>query len=94
MRGGAEGDIEDDGALLASGEGNAKRVDADDPEAGELVGRFTAFSFTVASMDTALVELADCSIEWLGRSERQPWGGILSHFKDTDGNILTLVQYP
>ena len=65
-----------------------------DREAGGLVGRFTAFSFTVTSMETALTELGHQRIEWISQSERQPWGGLLSHFKDPDGNILTLVQYP
>jgi catechol 2,3-dioxygenase-like lactoylglutathione lyase family enzyme len=69
-------------------------VDPGDPEAVGLVGRFTAFSFTVINMETALSNLRGRSIEWLGLPERQPWGGLLSHFKDPDGNILTLVQYP
>jgi catechol 2,3-dioxygenase-like lactoylglutathione lyase family enzyme len=69
-------------------------VDPDDPEAAGLVGRFTAFSFTVTSMETAVNNLRGRSIEWLGLPERQAWGGLLSHLKDPDGNILTLVQYP
>jgi lactoylglutathione lyase len=71
-----------------------EHVDAADPEASELVGRFSAFSFTVTNMELTLNELRDRSIEWLSLSERQQWGGLLSHFKDPDGNILTLVQYP
>ena len=71
-----------------------EHVDPGDPEAAGLVGRFTAFSFTVANMETALTDLRGRSIEWLGAPERQPWGGILSHFKDPDGNVLTLVEYP
>jgi lactoylglutathione lyase len=71
-----------------------EQVDAADPEASGLVGRFTAFSFTVKNMELTLNELRDDSIEWLSRAERQEWGGILSHFKDPDDNILTLVQYP
>jgi Glyoxalase/Bleomycin resistance protein/Dioxygenase superfamily len=46
------------------------------------------------SMETALTDLQGRPIEWLGSPERQPWGGLLSHFKDPDGNVLTLVQYP
>ena len=71
-----------------------EHVDTTDPEANGLVGRFTAFSFTVKSMETTLAELRGRSIEWVGLPERQPWGGLLSHLKDPDGNILTLVQYP
>lgn len=84
-------------AILMFDTGQAKLivecVDPDDPEAAGLVGRFTAFSFTVTNMDTALNDLRDRSIEWLGPPERQAWGGLLAHFKDSDGNILTLVQY-
>jgi catechol 2,3-dioxygenase-like lactoylglutathione lyase family enzyme len=69
-------------------------IDPDDPEAKGLVGRFTAFSFTVTNMETAVANLRVHPIEWLGLPEWQPWGGLLSHFKDPDGNILTLVQYP
>ena len=71
-----------------------EHVDPAEPQANGLVGRFTAFSFTVTSMEVTLNELQGRSIEWLSRSERQSWGGLLSHFKDPDGNILTLVQYP
>jgi lactoylglutathione lyase len=71
-----------------------EHADTADPEANGLVGRFTAFSFTVTSMEMVLNELRGRSIEWLSQSERQSWGGLLSHFKDPDGNILTLVQYP
>jgi catechol 2,3-dioxygenase-like lactoylglutathione lyase family enzyme len=71
-----------------------ERVDPGDPEAVGLVGRFTAFSFTVTSMETALADLQGRSIESLGLPERQHWGGLLSHFKDPDGNVLTLVEYP
>jgi lactoylglutathione lyase len=70
-----------------------EQVDLGDPEAAGLVGRFAAFSFTVANMETALIDLRGRPIEWLGSPERQSWGGILSHFKDPDGNVLTLVQY-
>ena len=83
-------------AMFDTGEAKliVEYVDPGDPEAAELVGRFTAFSFTVDSMETVLNNLRGRSIEWLGSPERQPWGGLLSHFKDPDGNVLTLVEYP
>jgi lactoylglutathione lyase len=71
-----------------------ERVGVDDPEASGLVGRFTAFSFTVSDMETTLNDLRHRAIEWLGPPERQSWDGVLSFLKDPDGNILTLVQYP
>jgi lactoylglutathione lyase len=69
-------------------------IDLNDPEASVLIGRFTAFSFTVSNMERTLHDLRGQAIEWLSFSERQPWGGLLSHFKDPDGNVLTLAQYP
>jgi len=51
-------------------------VDPSNPETAGLVGRFTAFSFTVTNMETALNNLRQHSIEWIGLSERQAWGGL------------------
>ncbi|MDZ7685307.1 MAG: hypothetical protein U5O39_10170 [Gammaproteobacteria bacterium] len=31
---------------------------------------------------------------YLGAPERQPWGGVLAHLKDPDGNIVTLLGNP
>jgi catechol 2,3-dioxygenase-like lactoylglutathione lyase family enzyme len=84
-------------AIVMFDTGQAKlvveRIAADDPEASELVGRFTAFSFTVGDIQRAVNDLAE-EVEWLGPPEQHPWGGVLAHLKDPDGNILTLVQYP
>jgi len=71
-----------------------ERIDPSDPEAVGLVGRFTAFSFTVSDMETAVHELRGRPIKWLGLPERQAWGGVLAHFNDLDDNTLTLIQYP
>lgn len=82
-------------AIFATGQAKLiiEQVHADDPEASGLVGRFTAFLFTVADMAATIRQLAPHAIDWVSQSERQTWGGILSHLKDPDGNILTLVQY-
>jgi hypothetical protein len=91
-------EIDGNASMVIFDTGQAKlvieQIDADDPEAIGLVSRFTAFSFTVSSMESVLKELAGRPIEWLSQRERQPWGGLLSFFKDPDGNVLTLVQYP
>jgi predicted enzyme related to lactoylglutathione lyase len=71
-----------------------EEAEACDPEADGLVGRFAALSFTVANIAAAVASLERHAIEWLGPPEKQEWGGVLAHFKDTDGNILTLVQDP
>jgi catechol 2,3-dioxygenase-like lactoylglutathione lyase family enzyme len=87
-----------DDAMAMFDTGQAKliveRIDGGDPEAAGLVGRFTAFSFTVPDMAAALSGLRDRAIAWRGPPERQGWGGILAHFTDPDGNVLTLVEYP
>lgn len=66
----------------------------DDPESDELVGRFTAFSFTVTDIDSSVAELTQRGVIFDGEPELQDWGGTLAHFFDPDGNILTLVQPP
>ena len=83
-------------AIFDTGEAKliVEHVDPGEPEAAGLVGRFTAFSFTVKNMEAALNDLRGRPIEWVSLAERQAWGGLLSFFKDPDGNILTLVQYP
>ncbi|MDH3643838.1 MAG: hypothetical protein OES38_17160 [Gammaproteobacteria bacterium] len=30
-------------------------------------------------------------VEFVEPPERQPWGGVLAHFKDPEQNIMTLV---
>jgi len=72
----------------------ASGPEASGPEASGLVGRFAAFSFTVADMAAAASALRERAVAFLGPPERQGWGGVLAHFKDPDGNILTLVEYP
>jgi predicted enzyme related to lactoylglutathione lyase len=33
-------------------------------------------------------------VEFVARPELMPWGGVLAHFRDPDGNVLTLVGPP
>lgn len=78
--------------------GQAKLVlelcDTEDPEAAELVGRFAGLSFTVTDMAASVATLKARGVAFDGPPERQDWGGVLAHFRDPDGNILTLVEYP
>lgn len=60
------------------------------PQAGELVGRFVGVSIVVDDIDAAYAQLAGNGVEFTQPPERQPWGGTLAHFKDPDGNVLTL----
>ena len=36
--------------------------------------------------------LAAKGVEFTGRPEKKPWGGTLTHLKDLEGNVLTLMQ--
>lgn len=60
----------------------------------EYVGRFTGISFDVDDIQAIYKKLAGNDVIFEGKPETQDWGGILAHFKDPDGNILTLVQHP
>lgn len=64
-------------------------------EAGDephLVGRFTGLSLWVADIDAAYAGMVSEGVTFVGPPERQDWGGVLAHFRDPDGNVLTLVS--
>ena len=67
---------------------------ASDPEGKDLVGRFTALSFSVGDIHGLIAALKGKGVVFDGDAEAQDWGGTLAHFHDLDGNILTLVQNP
>jgi catechol 2,3-dioxygenase-like lactoylglutathione lyase family enzyme len=71
-----------------------EQIDANDDEAGDLVGRFVGVSFTVGDIDAVCAELRARGVTFLGPPSVQPWGGTLAHCTDPDHNVLTLVQYP
>ena len=56
-----------------------------------LVGRFVGISISVPDIDRAYKQLSGKGVEFTAAPERQPWGGVLAHFKDPDGNVLTLL---
>jgi predicted enzyme related to lactoylglutathione lyase len=67
-------------------------ADPDDAEDGEDLGpRFTAISLQVADIEAVYEELVAKGVEFLGPPESMAWGGTLAHFKDPDGNVLTLL---
>ena len=70
--------------------GRARRVDDDEIA----VGRFTGVSFRVDDIDTLCATLVERGAHMVGMPQRQPWGGVLAHVADPDGNVVTLVQYP
>jgi lactoylglutathione lyase len=64
-------------------------VDSDD---GDLVGRFTGISLTAPDIHDAYTSLVAAGVEFLHPPEAQPWG-LLTHFKDPAGNVISAVQY-
>ncbi len=85
--------ITDGWAQFATGEAQLalERVDPADPESDESVGRFVGVSLSVDDIDAAYQKLSRRGVEFVGAPERQPWGGVLAHLRDPDGNVLTLL---
>ena len=65
-------------------------LDANAPQAGELVGRFVGASILVNDIHLVYAQLVEKGVEFTVPPEKQPWGGTLAHFRDPDGNVLTL----
>ena len=66
------------------------------PESGEsaLTGRFLGVSLAVADLYATYEQLFARGVDFLAPPERMSWGGVLAHFRDPDGNVLTLVGPP
>lgn len=69
-----------------------ERLDRDDPEASDLVGRYVGLSLRVPDIQATYRMLADRGVEFLSPPERQTWGGTLAHLRDPEGNVLTLLE--
>lgn len=83
-------------AQFATGEGQLalERAAPDDPGAGALVGRFVGVSLEVTDVEATHKALVERGVEFLAPPERQPWGGVLAHLRDPDGNVITLLGSP
>ncbi len=68
-----------------------ERLNADDPEAPGLVDRFVGISLEVDDIDATYAALLEKGVPFEDTPEKQPWGGTLAHFKDPDGNVVTLL---
>ena len=51
-------------------------------------------SLAVADVEATYARLRARGVAFEARPERMPWGGVLAHFRDPDGNVLTLVSGP
>ena len=85
--------ITDGWAQFATGEAQLalELVDPADPESDESVGRFVGASLSVDDIGAAYETLSRRGVAFLAEPERQPWGGVLAHLRDPDGNVLTLL---
>jgi catechol 2,3-dioxygenase-like lactoylglutathione lyase family enzyme len=61
---------------------------------GDLVGRFLGVSLAVADIDATYRRLRSRGVEFLEPPAVMPWGGVLAHLRDPDGNVVTLVGTP
>jgi lactoylglutathione lyase len=68
-----------------------ERVTPEDTEADDLIGRSLAVSLQVDDVQATYRALTERGVEFLAPPERQPWGGTLAHFRDPEGNVLTLL---
>ena len=68
-----------------------ERYNPDDDEYNDLAGRFVGISLSVKDINEVYNELSAKGVVFDAPPEKQPWGGTLAHFKDPDGNVLTLL---
>jgi predicted enzyme related to lactoylglutathione lyase len=68
-----------------------ERISSDTPSANALVGRFTGITIAVSDIQASYGHLQRCGVVFDGAPEQQPWGGVVAHFEDPDGNVLTLL---
>jgi catechol 2,3-dioxygenase-like lactoylglutathione lyase family enzyme len=82
--------------LATAGAELALERDRGESDAGEeyLVGRFVGVSLAVDDIEKRYETLRARGVEFLRPPEKMPWGGVLAHLRDPDGNVLTLVGTP
>ena len=68
-----------------------ERADPEDSEHPDLVGRFLGVSLQVADIEALYTTLVARGVKFHGPPSQQPWGGVLAHLEDPDGNVLTLL---
>lgn len=68
-----------------------ERVQPDDGDGAALVGRFVGISLRVDDLEGLYESLSRKGVDFTSPPEKQDWGGTLVHFRDPDGNTLTLL---
>lgn len=69
-----------------------EHCDPKKPESNELVGRFIGASLAVPDISAVYESLISSGVVFTSPPKKQAWGGVLAHFKDPDGNTLTLIE--
>ena len=69
------------------------KVDESDPEQRGLAGRHTGVALGVDDLDGTYVAWRAKGVEFPLPPTKQPWGGTLAQFRDSEGNLVTLDQY-
>jgi catechol 2,3-dioxygenase-like lactoylglutathione lyase family enzyme len=81
----------DTGACQLAPERDRGESESDEPT---LVGRFVGASLAVDDVEATFERLRARGVEFVAPPELMPWGGVLAHFRDPDGKMLTLVGPP
>ena len=68
-----------------------ERVQPGNADGEALIGRFVGVSLRVDDIDATYEALKAKGVAFTAPPEKQPWGGALAHFRDPDGNELTLL---
>jgi catechol 2,3-dioxygenase-like lactoylglutathione lyase family enzyme len=68
-------------------------ADPNEDEGRDLIGRIVGLSFRVGDIQDAYRELQSRGVFFTGHPEKQHWGGVLAHFRDSAGNVLSLVEH-
>lgn len=68
------------------------RIDPQDEEQRQLVGRHTGVGFSVEDLAAAHQELAEKGVRFTMEPQKQPWGGFMALFADPEGNIFYLDE--
>jgi catechol 2,3-dioxygenase-like lactoylglutathione lyase family enzyme len=63
----------------------------EDRKERDLAGRFVGCSIEVDDVQATYSELVAKGVHFIAPPEKQEWGGMLAHFQDPSGNVLTLV---
>ncbi len=66
-------------------------IEQQDPDEFES-GRYLGFSLAVDDIDNYYRQGVDDGLPFLHPPERQAWGGTMTHLRDDDGNVFSIVQ--